>query len=46
MTIWVSVTIWVTVNILVIEGFCIEGIDSSIKIELFVYNSVEKMLIT
>ena len=31
-TIWVIITIWVT------EGFRIEGIVSSIRIRLFVYN--------
>ena len=35
-TIWVIITIWVT------EGFRIEGIVSSIRIRLFVYNFQKK----
>ena len=45
MTIWVSVTNWVIVIIWVMEGFRIERTDFSIRIELFVYNFLKKLVL-
>ena len=42
-TIWVSVTIWIIATIWLVEALRIEGINSSIRIKLFV-NKIRKII--
>ena len=34
--IWISVTIWVIMTFWIVGGFCIEGIDSSIRLDFLI----------